>query len=112
MRISVRLAPVLVIAIAWTAIPGCKKDAPAAMDEDTQARVRPMLANADAVDGKTDKVVSKCAACALGMDGKSKHAIKTAGYTMHFCSDMCREHFADGLSDNIMAMNVPNESDE
>lgn len=64
------------------------------------------LAKADAVDGKTDKVVSKCAGCALGMDGKAAHAAKLGEYTVHFC-DHCAGKTKD-VEKIVMALKLPN----
>ena len=64
------------------------------------------LAKADAMDGTTDKVVHKCAGCALGMDGKADHAFELEGYTMHFCSGPCRDGFQDGAADKVLALKV------
>jgi hypothetical protein len=57
------------------------------------AEVLALLARADAKDGKTDKVVSKCASCTLSMDGNPDFAAKIGEYQLHFCSDHCRENF-------------------
>jgi YHS domain-containing protein len=51
------------------------------------------LAAADAADGATDHVVSKCATCRLGMDGVPAHTVSYAGYELHFCSAECKEAF-------------------
>lgn len=61
--------------------------APAAADV---ASLQAILATADAADGTTDMVVSKCAGCRLGMDGKADHSLQAHGYTLHFCSDTCK----------------------
>lgn len=45
-----------------------------------------ILAAADAHDGASDKVVSECAICDLGMAGDAAHAATHEGYTLHFCS--------------------------
>lgn len=47
------------------------------------------LAAADAKDGQVDKVVHRCAGCALGMDGKAEHSIQVGGYTLHLCKPAC-----------------------
>jgi hypothetical protein len=51
------------------------------------------LAMADAKDGTSDKVVTKCASCKLGMDGKKEHAVKFGEYELHFCTKACKESF-------------------
>ncbi|MCU0864623.1 MAG: hypothetical protein MUC36_12565 [Planctomycetes bacterium] len=47
------------------------------------------LAAADAKDGQVDKVVHRCAGCALGMDGKAEHSVQVGGYTLHLCKPAC-----------------------
>ena len=51
------------------------------------------LAAADEVDGKADKVVSKCLMCNLGMDGSTDHTATHEGYTFHMCSAGCKTVF-------------------
>ena len=80
--------------------------APSAPAAAPSAETIAKLAKADAVDGKTDKVVSKCAGCALGMDGKAAHAANLGEYTVHFC-----DHCADKTKDVEkigMALKLPN----
>lgn len=83
---------------------GCEKSAPANADVST---VEARLAKADALDGKTDKVVTKCAGCALGMDGKAEHSIAAHGYTLHLCSAHCKEDFSKDVDKSILAMELP-----
>ena len=64
------------------------------------------LAAADAVDGKTDKVVSKCAGCSLHMDGKAELALKVQDYTMDFCSQKCLDRFTAAPEKEILALKV------
>ena len=88
---------------------GCKKKSSASSADtpQTQAGVEAILAKADAVDGQSNKVVSKCAACALRMEGAAENELKTHGYTMHFCSKECLDHFADDPAKAILAMKIP-----
>jgi YHS domain-containing protein len=74
-----------------------------------QADVEARLAKADALDGTVDKVVSKCPACRLAMDGKSEHALEVAGYTLHFCSDQCKAKFAQDPTKEVLALKIPTE---
>jgi len=60
--------------------------APAPVTADMVAK----LVKADAADGKTDKVVEKCAGCALGMAGNAAKSVKAGEYTLHLC-DHCYE---------------------
>jgi hypothetical protein len=52
-----------------------------------------VLASADAHDGSVDHVVHECTGCGLGMPGDAAHAVKHAGYELHFCSDGCKKGF-------------------
>lgn len=79
------------------------KAPPAAPTADVLAR----LAKADAVDGKTDKVVDKCAGCSLGMDGKAEKELVVGDYKMHFCSDGCLGRFQDDPNGQITALKLP-----
>lgn len=74
----------------------------------SKADVVAKLAKADAVDGKVDKVVSKCAACDLGMDGSPAIVLKVHDYSLHFCSAGCKEGYESDPDKAIMAMTIPN----
>jgi len=67
------------------------------------------LAKADLLDGKADKIVTRCASCALGMDGKAEHSLKALDYTMYFCTAGCAERFAKNMTESIEAMEVPDK---
>jgi YHS domain-containing protein len=98
---------------------GCRKDTPTAAESARQpatpaeksavadVEIQTILAKADEVDGKADKVVSKCAICALSMDGSPEHSLETAGYTLHFCSAHCKDAFAHDATKSILAMKFP-----
>ena len=91
-------------------LPGeVKEAAEAGAEAVDEAAVLAVLAKADLVDGSEDKVVSKCGTCALGMDGKAEHSLKTSGYTMYFCSEHCRDAFAENTDKSILAMKIPGE---
>ena len=49
------------------------------------------LEAADKADGKEDKIVSRCPACMLMMDGDPKHTSHLEGYTVHSCHEVCAE---------------------
>ena len=114
------------------ATPGCRKDEPAAepAKETAEAAVKDLaagpaaaveakvaeadkeaveakLAAADMFDGKTDKIVSKCPSCALGMDGKSEHALEVVGYELYFCSEKCKTGFGEDLTKAILDLKIP-----
>ena len=65
------------------------------------------LVAADLLDGKADQVVTKCAGCALRMDGSHEHALAVNGYSMQFCSSHCREEFAKDTEAKVIALAVP-----
>ena len=104
---------------------GCKKEEPKAPappaerqpepptgTEETAAAtadVEAKLAAADAYDGTTDKVVSKCPICGLGMDGSSEHALEFSGYTLHFCTATCKQEFETHPTETILALQVPED---
>ncbi|GAG26947.1 unnamed protein product, partial [marine sediment metagenome] len=69
----------------------------------------PKLAEADEFDGKTDKVVSKCASCTLGMDGKSEHSLEVSSYKLHFCSEDCKTGFGKDTTKAILALKIPKD---
>ena len=71
------------------------------------AKVTALLAKADALDGTEDKVVTKCAACMLSMDGKPEHKLTAHEYTMHFCAQGCADRFGQNLDQSILAMKIP-----
>ena len=73
------------------------------------ATVEAKLAKADAVDGKVDKVLTKCPGCGLKMDGKKEHAATIAGFTVHFCSASCKADFEKDPSKAVMALIIPGE---
>ena len=103
---SFRYLAVLGMAAAF--VVGCeKKQEPKQTDPATSAAVVAILAKADAVDGKTDKVISKCAACALGMDGSAEHALTMHEYKMHFCSAGCKTKYEKEGDKAIMSMKMP-----
>ncbi len=123
----------LSLAVILTATPGCRKEKPVQkespkeevevredkesakeevkedVDAVTKAAVEAKLTEADEFDGKTDKVVSKCASCALGMDGKSEHALEVSGYKVHFCSEECKTGFEKDTTKAILALKIPED---
>jgi hypothetical protein len=76
------------------------------------AAVEAMLALADRADGTEDRVVARCAACALGMDGSPEHMLEAHGYEMHFCSAGCKDGFAENTDEAILAMALTDEPSE
>lgn len=80
-------------------------------DEALEVAVTPamaeVLAKADALDGQSDKVVSLCASCALGMDGSEEHSLRVGEYTMYFCSGDCKQEYSKDISQSILGMQLP-----
>lgn len=70
------------------------------------AQLETILATADMADGTADKVVSKCAGCKLGMDGKAEHAVLAHGYTLHFCSEACKARSEPDMNACISGLNM------
>jgi len=107
-------------ATAAIALTGCRKEetptdtpkavsatkAPVAAVAETPPAVTAMLAKADAADGTTDKIVSKCAGCALRMDGSEAHEFSVSGYKMRFCSEVCQDGFEKDPNTSILAMKI------
>jgi hypothetical protein len=67
------------------------------------------LEKADGVDGTTDHIVSNCSGCKLKMAGSSSNTIQVGEYTMQFCSAECKDNFAEGGEEAIMALQIPEE---
>jgi YHS domain-containing protein len=70
-----------------------------------------ILAKADALDGETDKVVTLCASCSLGMDGLAEHSLEVGEYTMYFCKDYCKQRFSKNITESVLKMKIPQEGD-
>ncbi len=64
------------------------------------------LAKADAKDGNVDKVVHRCAGCALGMDGEAKWPLQVQDYSMHFCKQACLDRYAKDPAQAIAALKI------
>ncbi len=94
-----------------TLLVGCPEKEPAKDQADDQAKVKAevvaKLAKADELDGKVDKIVSKCANCRLGMAGSADNTLETHGYAMHFCKAGCKEKFESDPDKAILALEIP-----
>ena len=86
---------------------GAVKEAVEAGAAELSAQLTAKLAEADKLDGDADKVIKKCPGCGLKMDGKSEHAFKVEGYTIHFCEAACMEEFTKDLAKSIEGMEIP-----
>lgn len=89
----------------------CQKESNAAPAEPVGAELPPALldklARADAADGAADKVVHKCAGCALAMAGKKEMAVTVAGYEMHFCKEACKVRYERDAKGELEKLKVP-----
>jgi hypothetical protein len=103
---------VALLATCSVGLPACRKNEKPAdrvavsIPDEAVARVNAKLAAADALDGKSDKVVAKCAGCALSMDGKREIVLAVTAYDLRFCSEHCRENFAPVAADKLLALEV------
>jgi hypothetical protein len=86
--------------------PAAEAESPAV--EDVEAK----LALADAFDGTVDGIVARCPGCALGMDGSAEHTLRVAGHELRFCSASCMESFADEPEARILALVIPDISED
>ncbi len=82
---------------------------PAPGDAARDSELIAKLAGADRLDGKADKVVARCAGCALNMDGKPDHGLKVLDYTLHFCREICAQQFARNLTKSVQEMKIPED---
>lgn len=86
---------------------GLVEETVAAGKAELTAQLTAKLAEADKLDGKTDKIIEKCPGCGLKMDGKSEHALEVSGYTMHFCGASCQQEFAKDPTKSIEDLEIP-----
>ena len=104
-------APAEIEAPAEAAAPAvaapAEKPAETASADDPMAEGKAKLAKADLLDGKEDKIVTRCAGCALKTDGKPEHSLEVLGYTMHFCSDKCLKSFSADTTKAMLALEIP-----
>jgi hypothetical protein len=74
---------------------------------EAEAAMVAVLEKADAFDGSADRVVQKCANCALMMDGNPEFTTEVVGFEMHFCSDECKDGFSEGVEEKLVALEIP-----
>jgi hypothetical protein len=65
------------------------------------------LAAADKADGAEDHVVSKCTGCLLGMSGDRAHAVTFGEYTLHLCSEGCKQAVGADPAKAVAALPPP-----
>lgn len=84
----------LALCLAVAAMAACPaEEAPTAPDPAAKApsaKVLAALAKADEADGKADKIVHKCPACMLKMNGSAEHAATLGAYTVYSCAADCK----------------------
>ncbi len=113
-----QLSSVLAIAFLMLAVAGCEggnKEAPAPSGDPEITAVAPqpsaaglaILAKADAVDGTTDKVVSMCIKCNLGMMGSADHVATLGDSQLHLCSAECKAGFEKAPEKELLSVNFP-----
>lgn len=88
-------------AVAGTPSPAAQT--PAAPTADVLTK----LAAADEFDGKADKVVSKCPACKLGMDGHAENELAVGDYKLMFCNADQKKAWAVDPNKEILALEIP-----
>ncbi len=106
---------VAILLTLWSALAltGCGAGEEADSDSGAKAAVTPdpamltALAGADAVDGETDKVVSKCLMCGLGMSGNANHPSTVGDYTLHHCSSRCQAKFDEDPKTYLVNAKIP-----
>jgi hypothetical protein len=76
-------------AAAVAVLSACPASEPAAPPPPLSAAAKAKLVAADLADGKEDKIVSKCPACNLAMDGHTDHTTSLEGYTVLSCHEAC-----------------------
>lgn len=107
---------VIATSVLVLALTGCESgdQTPSPSDAaETAAVVQPspaslaVLAKADAVDGTTDKVISMCLTCNLGMLGSADQVAKVGEYELHLCSAECKAHFDEAPEKALLAVKIP-----
>lgn len=112
-----QLSSFFAIVLTLVALAGCggdgngdKAKAPGDTTASTSAPSAPalaILATADAADGTTDKIISKCVTCNLGMEGSAEHVTKLGDYAVHLCSEECKQKFDEGPEKALLSMKLP-----
>lgn len=99
------------ISVGIVASSGCAQSPPKSatpqVSVEVGAAAQAVLAQADRFDGRADHVVTRCAGCALHMDGHAEHALEVGDYSLQFCSNSCKDAFAKDLERSIVALEVP-----
>ena len=72
--------------------------------------VEAKLAVADRADGTEDQVITQCPGCGLAMEGSDDYLSQVADYSIHFCSDRCKNAFAEDPEGMLTALAVDGEA--
>ena len=108
-----RIAGVVIFGVAFVFV-GCDQGgenagAPGAGQLSQESLVQ--LAAADAVDGTTDKVVSNCLRCGLGMAGSPEHIATAGEYKLHLCSAECKADVEKDVAAALATVKIPKENE-
>ena len=110
MRVSLMLG--LVVALLLV---GCGKEerhepeTPVVIEASPELEAK--LAGADLADGTEDRIITQCPGCGLAMEGTDDHVSQVADYSIHFCSDSCKDSFAEDPEGMLMALVVEAEAE-
>ena len=110
MRVSLTLG--LVVALSLV---GCGKEEPNEPETPVVIEASPelaaKLAGADLADGTADRIITQCPGCGLAMEGTDDHVSQVADYSIHFCSDSCKDSFSEDPEGMLMALVVEGEAE-
>lgn len=110
---SKRTSVPLCLSIFALSLLGCKNSASTtANNAATATAVAENLSAADKLDGSEDHIVSKCYSCALAMDGAANISSKYHEYTVHHCSEACKERFTDKADTIVINTKIPSPKSE
>ena len=103
------LSALLVSALLLT---GCSSDGPASSSNSNPVQANPAtlqakLAQADATDGKEDKVISNCLMCGLGMKGQDSQVSAYEGYQVQHCGPGCKQAFDKDPAKWVTQVKIP-----
>ncbi len=109
MKVSLTLG--LVVALLFV---GCGKEQRAEPETPVVIEASPeleaKLAGADLADGTEDRIITQCPGCGLAMEGSEDYLSQVADYSIHFCSDRCKNAFAEDPEGMLTALAVEGEA--
>ena len=92
---------------AWSQLGCTTQTSTTANTAATAAAIAEHLSAADKLDGTEDHVVAKCYSCALEMDGAANISTQYHDYTVHHCSEACKERFTEKADAIVMKTKIP-----